>query len=109
MKQILFTFLMLFVIGMLSCRRNQVDPDIKEYDKQQILSYISANGITGMVRDTSGGDTTGIYYKIIDQGTGPALNYPDAISYVYTLKTFDNKYITADTVTDESSVMEKSG
>ena len=89
---------MLLAIGITSCRKNSSDINIKQYDSQQIQNYISANGITGMQRDTTGGDTTGIYYKIIDEGKGPALDYPDAISYVYRLNTFDGKYTVQDTV-----------
>jgi FKBP-type peptidyl-prolyl cis-trans isomerase FkpA len=98
MKQTLFTFLMLLAIGITSCRKSSSDLDIKQYDSQQIQNYISANGLTGMQRDTTSGDTTGIYFKIIDQGKGPALDYPDGISYVYRMNSFDGKYAVEDTV-----------
>jgi FKBP-type peptidyl-prolyl cis-trans isomerase FkpA len=98
MKLTIFTLIMLFAIGFVACRRDKVEPDIKTYDQQQILNYIAVNGITGMVKDTAGGDTTGIWYKIITPGSGTALDYPDSIDYVYTLKTFDNKYGVFDTI-----------
>jgi len=73
--------------------------DIKAYDKQQILNYMSANGITGMVRDTVGGDTSGIYYQVINPGDPTKqIDYPDAISFVYAIKSFDNKFVADDTV-----------
>lgn len=100
MKQILLSFLLISAMGLVSCRKNNNEPDIKQYDQQQILSYIAANNITGMQRDTVGGDTSGIYYKIINPGTGPQVDYPDLISYVYTLRSFDGKYILNDTITD---------
>lgn len=104
MKQTLFTLLVFsIVIGFASCKKDKSMPGIKEYDNQQILKYISANGITGMVRDTTGGDTTGIYYKIIQQGTGPQVDYPDSISYTYTLKSFDGLYSNLDTVINHSA------
>src|SRR5580698_2745469 len=93
-----FALILLFAAGYMACRRDKVEPDIKAYDQQQIQNYIAANGITGMVKDTSGGDTTGIWYKIITPGSGTALDYPDSINYVYTLKTFDNKYNVSDTI-----------
>jgi FKBP-type peptidyl-prolyl cis-trans isomerase FkpA len=100
MKHTLFTLLVISVIaGLVSCKKNNDMVGIKEYDNQQILKYISANGITGMVRDTAGGDTTGIYYKIIQQGTGPQFDYPDSVAFSYTLKSFDGKYSAMDTVT----------
>jgi FKBP-type peptidyl-prolyl cis-trans isomerase FkpA len=98
MKLKLFTLLLLAAIGFVSCRKTGTEPDIKQYDQQQIQSYIAANGITGMQNDAALGDTTGIYYKIINQGTGPVVDYPDAISFVYTLRSFDGKFVAADTV-----------
>jgi FKBP-type peptidyl-prolyl cis-trans isomerase FkpA len=98
MKLTLFTLFLLSVIGFASCRKSSSEPDIKQYDQQQIQNYIAANGITGMQRDMAGGDTTGIYYKILTQGTGAEIDYPDTISYVYTIQSFDRKYAVTDTV-----------
>src|SRR5579872_7603 len=98
MKSILFTLVLLLAIGLTACRKDKNYPDIKTYDQQQIASYIAANGITGMVKDTTGGDTTGIWYKIITPGTGVAVDYPTEISYVYTIKSFDGLYNSVDTV-----------
>lgn len=93
MKQPIFTFLFFTIIALVSCRKDKYDPTITQYDEDQIKSYIATNGITGMVRDTSG-----IYYKIITPGTGPVLQYTDSISMVFTLKSFDGKYVSADTI-----------
>jgi FKBP-type peptidyl-prolyl cis-trans isomerase len=105
MKRIFFTLILLSVMA--ACKKNGAQPDIKTYDQQQIQNYIAANGITGMQKDTTGKylgqDTTGIWYKIISPGTGKpedTLGYADAVSYVYTEKSFDNKYTIADTITD---------
>src|SRR6201986_612872 len=98
MKLTLFTLFIICTIGFVSCRRDHNEPDIKQYDEQQIQSYISSQGLTGMTKDTSGKDTTGIWYKILTPGTGQLLDYPDSLSYVYTVKTFDNKYLALDTV-----------
>jgi FKBP-type peptidyl-prolyl cis-trans isomerase len=98
MKLTLFTLLLICAIGFVSCRKSGTEPDIKQYDQQQILAYIAANGITNMQRDTVGGDTTGMYYKVITPGTGPLLNYSDSLSYVYTIRSFDGKYLAIDTV-----------
>ncbi len=53
-----------------------------------------------MVRDTSGGDTTGIYYQVITPGKGARVNYTDNVSFVYTIYSFDGKYVSADTITN---------
>ena len=103
MKQTIFTLLLLSTLGLMSCRKTQVDKDIKQYDQEQIDSYISTNGITGMQRDLSGGDTTGIYYKTIMPGNGVGYEYTDSISFVYSLKTFDGLYASVDTITNRYS------
>jgi FKBP-type peptidyl-prolyl cis-trans isomerase len=99
MKLTLFTLLVLSTICFVSCRKNGNNIDLKQYDQQQIQNYIAVNGITGMQRDLTNGDTTGIYYKIINPGdpTKP-VDYPDSISYVYSAVTFDGKFASTDTV-----------
>ncbi|MDB5015684.1 MAG: hypothetical protein JWQ84_516 [Mucilaginibacter sp.] len=99
MKQTIFTLLLFCVTGLLSCRKDSIQQQtIKQYDQAQIDSYISANGITGMTRDLVGGDTTGIYYKIIMPGSGAPMAYTDKLSFVYTIRSFDGKYIVTDTI-----------
>lgn len=101
MKQTIFTLLLITVIGLISCRKNNNDPDIRQYDDIQIQNYIKANGLTNMKRDPAVGDTTGIYYEILSQGDTSKLTplaYSDSISFVFTLKSFDNKYNNVDTV-----------
>ncbi len=98
MRQTIFTILLLCTIGLVSCRKDKNQPGIKDYDNQQILNYIAQNNITGMVKDTVGGDTSGIYYKIIQPGSGTAIDYPDQISLVFTLVSFDKRYSSVDTI-----------
>ncbi len=102
MKSILFTLVLLLAVGLTACRKAKNYPDIKTYDQQQIAAYIAANGLADMQKDTTGHskgmDTTGIWYNIITPGTGAAVDYPDEISYVYTIKSFDGSYSLLDTV-----------
>jgi FKBP-type peptidyl-prolyl cis-trans isomerase FkpA len=93
MKQIIYTLLLLTVIGLVSCKKNQYQPTIDQYDDAQIQAYISKNGITGMIKDTSG-----MYYKIISPGTGAPLQYTDSIGFVYTAQTPDGAYVSTDTI-----------
>ncbi len=100
MKQKIFTLLLISAIGLVSCRKDKVEQNIKQYDDSQIQNYISVHGITGMLKDPTGGDTTGMYYKLILPGntTLTPLDYPDKVSYVFTLSSLDGKYISADTI-----------
>jgi FKBP-type peptidyl-prolyl cis-trans isomerase FkpA len=98
MKQTIFTLLLFSALGLISCRKTLVSPGIKDVDNSQILSYISSHSITGMKRDTVGGDTSGIYYKIILPGlAGTSYQYTDSIAFVYSLSSFDGLYTSADT------------
>lgn len=105
MKQKIFTLLLLSATGLLSCRKTKVEPDIKQYDQIQIDNYISVHGLTGMKRDKSAGDTTGMYYQIINPGDSvyqgtpiPRLDFPDKIALVFSVRTFDGKYVQSDTI-----------
>lgn len=98
MKKIFFTLLFFCVAaGLFSCRKG-TDLTIKQFDDQEMQNYMTGNGITGMTRDLSGGDTTGIYYKILSQGKGSAVDYPDKVSLVFTVRSFDGQFISADTI-----------
>lgn len=98
MKQTIFTFLVLSVISLFSCRKESLQLNIKQYDQQQIQNYITSQGLTGMIQDTTGKDSTGMYYKILSPGTGPAVDYPDKIYFVFTLRSFDGTYTSTDTI-----------
>ena len=105
MKQKIFTLLLISAIGLVSCRKDKIEQNIKQYDESQIQSYISAHGITGMLKDPTGGDTSGIYYKIILPGkiVPPAttlvpLDYPDNVSFVFQVSSLDGKYTSTDTI-----------
>src|ERR1700754_822368 len=101
MKQTIFTLLLITSIGLISCRKTSTDPNITQYDETQIQNYIKANGLTGMKKDTLNGDTSGIYYEILSQGSTTGvkpLDYSDSVAFVLTVKTFDGKYINQDTL-----------
>jgi FKBP-type peptidyl-prolyl cis-trans isomerase FkpA len=97
MKRILFTLLLLCIVGFIACRKSGTQPDIKQYDQQQIQAYIAANNITGMQTDPT--DTTGTYYQRINPGNPLyPVDYPSRVAYVYSLRSFDGKYLSIDTV-----------
>lgn len=99
MKQILYTLLLFCVIGLFACKKNKQDIDIKQFDDQQIQNYISSHGLTGMQRDLTSGDTTGIYYQILSPGNpNKRITYSDSVSLVFTVNSFDGKFIAADTI-----------
>ncbi len=101
MRQTIFTLLLISAFGLISCRKSTVQPGIEQVDNTQILSYISTHGITGMKRDTVGGDTSGIYYQILLPGiAGTSYKYSDSLAMVYSLSSFDGLYTSLDTTTN---------
>ncbi|WP_184550507.1 FKBP-type peptidyl-prolyl cis-trans isomerase [Mucilaginibacter sp. FT3.2] len=100
MRKITFALVLLISAGLLSCHKTANDPNITQFDETNIQNYIKANGLTGMKRDTTDGDTTGIYYQILSQGaTTTPLSYSDTVKYVFTLSSFDGKYNSLDSLT----------
>ena len=95
MKKIILSLLIAIVAGFVSCRKADTDPDINQYDEEQIQAYIKTNGITGMQRDA-----TGIYYKVLKAGTGTRFQYKDSVGLVFTLHTFDGQYASTDTISN---------
>lgn len=102
MKQIYLAFFLLAVVGLSACRKDGNDIDIKTYDQQQIDAYIKANNLSGMKRDLTDGDTTGIYYEILAQGKGEQVDYSSQIAYVFTVKSLDGTYSSTDTIANHS-------
>ncbi|OCX50950.1 hypothetical protein BEL04_19720 [Mucilaginibacter sp. PPCGB 2223] len=103
MKKLFYVIIAVVTFGSVSCRKSSDNITIKQFDQNSIQTYMSQNGLTGFQRDTTGGDTTGIYYKIITQGTGSVVDYPDLVSYVYSYHTFDNDYSATDTIVNHTN------
>ncbi|MDN5286149.1 MAG: hypothetical protein JWR38_2423 [Mucilaginibacter sp.] len=98
-KRIIYTTLTCLTIAFLTgCRKSGDSINIKQYDEDQIKAYIQARGLTGMQRDTTNGDTSGIYYQIITPGTGNLLEYSDKASLTYKAYNFASTYSSTDTV-----------
>jgi FKBP-type peptidyl-prolyl cis-trans isomerase FkpA len=104
MKKNIYPFFVIFIIGIIlvtglpSCRKDKIQLNIKQYDSVQIQNYISSHGLTGFQKDLTGGDTSGIYYKIITPGSGTPIQYSDKLPFVYTEQTFDGTYVVNDTI-----------
>ncbi len=98
MKQTIFTLLIISTFGFMSCRKDQLQQTIKQYDSVQIKNYMVANNLTGFSKDLAGGDTSGIYYKIINKGSGDTLKYSSLIPLVFSYQTLDGTYTNTDTI-----------
>jgi FKBP-type peptidyl-prolyl cis-trans isomerase FkpA len=98
MRNFIYLLFLLLTVGLVSCRKDKVSQNIKQYDQAQIQAYITSKGYTGMKRDTVGGDTSGIYYQVLTPGTGGAIDYSTPISFTYTINSLDGTYSLTDTI-----------
>ncbi|GAB2695082.1 hypothetical protein GCM10027037_18410 [Mucilaginibacter koreensis] len=97
MRKTIYLLSLLVSAGLISCRKDKVEQNIKEYDDAQIKAYISANGLSNMKRETTGGDTSGIYYEILGAGTGAPVDESTPLSLTLTVKALDGSYSVQDT------------
>lgn len=81
-------FAVLFVFSILcgSCGKKEsgCEPVPVTSEKQQLIAYCNANGITYTEH------TSGLFYQIIDPGTGATPTSNSTVSVVYTGKHFNN-------------------
>lgn len=65
---------------------------IEELDALNINNYIQKNNL-----DVKQYEETGIFYSVVEEGTGRELNYEEKVPLVFTLKTLDGAYSSVDT------------
>ena len=66
---------------------------IQSIDSRNVKAYIQANKLN-MVEYQN----TGIFYEVITPGTGTDLEYSDQVPLIFTIKSLDGKYVSADTL-----------
>jgi FKBP-type peptidyl-prolyl cis-trans isomerase len=88
-KYYTFAFLAIFFIS--ACEKREYQT-IEELDDVNISNYIRQNNIN--VQEY---EETGIYYSILEEGTGQELDYEKKVPLVYTLKTLDGAFSSIDT------------
>lgn len=71
--------LMVASLVFVACKKDTRTLD--QIQDSEIQAFLKSNNLTGFQKDTSG-----YYYKVINEGSGSALTYPDYIYYLQTLK-----------------------
>lgn len=79
----------LFVIT--ACEKKEYQT-IEELDQENILAYIQENNL-----NVEPFEETGMYYQVLEEGTGKELDYTDKVPLVYTFKTLEGSYSAVDT------------
>lgn len=82
-------FLAIFLFS--ACEKKEYQT-IEELDDVNIRNYIQKNNISVQQYEE-----TGIFYSILEEGTGQALDYEKKVPLVYTLKTLDGTFSSVDT------------
>src|SRR5690554_5877646 len=88
-KYYTFAFLAIFLLS--ACEKKEYQT-IEELDDVNINNYIRKNNISVQQYEE-----TGIFYSILEEGTGQTLDYEKKVPLVYTLKTLDGAYSSIDT------------
>lgn len=91
-KSIYLYFCSLFALMLILSACSKEYPTIEDVDKQAVSDYIQQNNLNMLQYHQ-----TGIYYKVINPGTGPDLDYSLKIPLIYTVKTLDGTYTSLDT------------
>lgn len=76
-----------------SCKKDY--PTIQEIDNQSIQQYLSQNNLN--MTKYIFNDTSEFYYQVIKPGTGPNIEYSQQVPLLFSIKTLDGTYSSADT------------
>ncbi len=82
----------LSAILFVSCEKKEYQT-IEELDEENIRNYIQANGLTVQLFEN-----TGIYYQVMQEGTGKDIEYTDQVPLVFTQRSLDGQYQAIDSL-----------
>lgn len=86
-----YTFIILALFFFSACEKKEYQT-VEELDNLNIQEYILKNNLS--VKQF---EETGIFYSVLEEGTGQELKYEEKVPLVYTLKTLDGSYSAIDT------------
>src|SRR5690606_783799 len=87
-----FLILSLTALVMFSSCEKKVYQTIVELDEENIQKYIQQHNL-----NVTPLGTTGMYYQVLEEGSGEALDYKKVYPLVYSFQTHDGSYASADT------------
>jgi FKBP-type peptidyl-prolyl cis-trans isomerase FkpA len=91
-KPLYTLFCLSFVFALLFTACDKQYPGIEELDTQTVQDYLQKNNLNFQEYGNSD-----IYYQVIKQGSGPAMDYTKQLPLLYTVKTLDGSYTSIDT------------
>src|SRR5690606_11031354 len=87
-----FLILSLIAVVMFSSCEKKVYQTIVELDEENIQNYIQRNSL-----NVTALGTTGMYYEVLEHGSGEALDYKKNFPLVYSFQTLDGRHSSVDT------------
>lgn len=81
----------LFLICIIAACEKEYD-SIETIDDRNVTAYIKANALNVVQYQD-----TGIYYEVINAGSGANVEYSDQLPLIFTIKSLDGKYSSVDT------------
>ncbi|MDB5012313.1 MAG: hypothetical protein JWQ25_515, partial [Daejeonella sp.] len=87
---------MLIVTVLGACKKEYAT--IEQEDSEEVSKYIQANNLTGMTEyvNPEGNAKSGIFYQILEPGTGAVVGNTDGVYLTYTVKSFDGASVYTD-------------
>lgn len=89
-----FCALIAVVLVLSACDKQY--PGIEELDQQTVQDYLQKNNLNFQQYNN-----TGIYYEVLTQGSGPAMDYTLQLPLIYTVKTLDGSFSSVDTFSNK--------
>ena len=74
-----------------SCKKEYDTTDV--IDNKNIQVYMQQGNLSGTMQPYK---NTGIYYQVLDIGTGADIKYADKVPLIYTVRSLDGGYVSAD-------------
>ncbi|WP_411273666.1 FKBP-type peptidyl-prolyl cis-trans isomerase [Daejeonella sp.] len=97
MKQLLkYTLPCIFLLSLIIACEKEYD-SIEIIDDKNINAYIQANKLNVVEYQNSG-----IYYEVINPGSGTDVEYSDQLPLIFTIKSLDGKYSSLDTFSNSN-------
>lgn len=93
---VLISFLM---IVLPSCLKDECQPKTVQSEQAEILAYAGANGITGIAH------SSGLYYQVINPGSGPTPTLASQVKVTYTGKLLDGTVFDSQTTATDFAVV----
>src|SRR5690606_27553594 len=80
------------IVSLMGCEKKEYQ-SFEELDNANIREYIQKNNLTvHQYKETD------LFYEVLEEGTGKPIDYTEAYPIVYTVKSLDGVYNSADTL-----------